>query len=87
MNAKEIVTNENQITVEITNRTDELLHMILDLKQDKEVDLYRMQSLVLNMYKEEIELFNLASELEKELENRKRKVIEIPNFMSKKEAH
>lgn len=72
-------TNENENVIKFTERADELLHMILDLKQDKEVDLYRMQSLVLNMYKDEIMLVN-------ELEKRKRKVLEIPGFIFQKGA-
>lgn len=75
---------EEQVKLAMTERTDELLHMILDLKQDKDVDLYRMQTLVLNMYKDEIELVHITSELEKELDRKKRKVIEIPNFITNK---
>ena len=78
-------SKEDQVKLAFTERADELLHMILDLKQDKkEVDLFRMQTLVLNMYKDELELVHCVSELEKELERRKRKIIEIPKFMSKK---
>ena len=79
-------TTEEQVRLAMTERTDELLHMILDLKQDKDVDLYRMQTLVLNMYKDEIELVHIASELEQELERKKRKIIEIPSFITKKRA-
>ena len=75
---------EEQVKLAMTERTDELLHMILDLKQDKDVDLYRMQTLVLNMYKDEIELVHITSELEKELDRKKHKVIEIPNFIINK---
>lgn len=75
---------EEQVKLAMTERTDELLHMILDLKQDKDVDLYRMQTLVLNMYKDEIELVHITSELEKELDRKKRKVIEIPKFITNK---
>lgn len=72
-------SDKNEMVIEFTERADKLLHMILDLKRDKEVDLYQMQTLVLNMYKDEIMLLN-------ELERRKRRVLEIPNFMIKKEA-
>lgn len=72
-------SDKNEMVIEFTERADKLLHMILDLKRDKEVDLYQMQTLVLNMYKDEIMLLN-------ELERRKRRVLEIPNFMVKKEA-
>lgn len=79
-------TIENQVTYAMTERTDEILHMILDLKQDKEVDLYRLQSLVLSMYKDNIDLVHTVSKLEEELENKKRKVLEVPKFMVKREA-
>lgn len=79
-------TIENQVTYAMTERTDEILHMILDLKQDKEVDLYRLQSLVLSMYKDNIDLVHTVSKLEEELENKKRKVLEVPKFMIKREA-
>lgn len=72
-------SDKNEMVIEFTERADKLLHMILDLKRDKEVDLYQMQTLVLNMYKDEIMLLN-------ELERRKRRVLEVPNFMVKKEA-
>ena len=74
------------VTLAMTERTDEVLHMILDLKLDKEVDLYRMQSLILSMYKDEIELIHMLNDLQRELDKKKRKTIEIPNFMVKKEA-
>lgn len=77
---------ERQVVVAMTERADELLHMLLDLKQDKEVDLYRMQTLILNMYKDEVELVHIVGELERKLDGRKRKCIEIPKFMSKREA-
>lgn len=72
-------SDKNEMVIEFTERADKLLHMILDLKRDKEVDLYQMQTLVLNMYKDEIMLLN-------ELERRKKRVLEVPNFMVKKEA-
>lgn len=72
-------SDKNEMVIEFTDRADKLLHMILDLKRDKEVDLYQMQTLVLNMYKDEIMLLN-------ELERRKRRILEVPNFMIKKEA-
>ena len=75
---------EKQITALMTERTDEILHMILDLKQDKEIDLYRMQSLILTMYKENIDLVHTVIELQQELDSRKRKALEIPTFMSKR---
>ena len=74
----------SNITEEFTESADEALHLILDLKQDKEVDLYKLQSLVLNMYRNELELTYLAVNLSEDLENRKRKEIEIPSFMFKK---
>ena len=77
---------EKQITASMTERTDEILHMILDLKQDKKIDLYRMQSLILTTYKETIDLVHAVVETKRELENRKRKVIEIPTFMCKRET-
>ena len=86
MSITQIDTKENQVILEMTKRTDELLHMILDLKQDKEIDLYRMQTLVLNMYKDEIELVHISGELNRELEKKRRKVIEIPNFIERREA-
>ena len=76
----------DEVTLELTKRTDEILHMILDLKQDKEVDLYRLQTLVLNEYKDIIDLLHIVEGLQHELENRKRKIIEIPKFMSSKET-
>lgn len=79
------VTTED-VTLAMTERTDEVLHMILDLKLDKEVDLYRMQSLILSMYKDEIELVHMLNDLQRELDRKKRKAIEIPNFMIKREA-
>ena len=72
-------SDKNEMVIEFTERADKLLHMILDLKRDKEVDLYQMQTLVLNMYKDEIMLLN-------DLERRKKRVLEVPNFMVKKEA-
>lgn len=86
MNAKDITVNHDEVTLEMTKRTDEILHMILDLKQDKEIDLYRLQTLVLNEYKDIIELIHVIDGLEHELESKKRKVLEIPKFMSKREA-
>lgn len=80
------MNTEKQITTLMTERTDEILHMILDLKRDKEVDLYRMQSLILTMYKENIDLVHAVIELERELENRKRKALEVPTFMIKRET-
>lgn len=76
----------DEVTLELTKRIDEILHMILDLKQDKEVDLYRLQTLVLNEYKDIIELLHVVDGLQHELENRKRKTIEIPKFMFQKET-
>lgn len=78
------MNTEKQITAIVTERTDEILHMILDLKQDKEVDLHRMQTLVLKMYEEELNLIYTVTELENELENRKRKTLDIPKFMMKR---
>lgn len=74
----------SNITEEFTESADEALHLILDLKQNKEVDLYKLQSLILNMYRNELELTYLAVNLSEDLENRKRKEIEIPSFMLKK---
>lgn len=78
-------TIENQVTYVMTERTDEILHMILDLKQDRDVDLYRLQTLVLSMYKDSIELVHTVSKLEQELESKRRKVLEVPKFMIKRE--
>ena len=86
MDAINVSANHDEITLEFTKRTDEILHMILDLKQDKEVDLYRLQTLVLNEYKDIIELLHIVDGLQHELENRKRKIIEIPKFMFQKET-
>ena len=86
MDAINVSANHDEITLEFTKRTDEILHMILDLKQDKEVDLYRLQTLVLNEYKDIIELLHVVDGLQHELENRKRKIIEIPKFMFQKET-
>lgn len=80
------MNTEKQITTTMTERTDEILHMILDLKRDKEVDLYHMQSLVLTMYKENIDLVHVVSALKGELDSRKRKEIDVPAFISKREA-
>lgn len=76
----------DEVALELTKRTDEILHMILDLKQDKEIDLYRLQTLVLNEYKDIIDLLHVVDGLQHELENRKRKTIEIPKFMFQKET-
>lgn len=78
--------NVKEVTTVLTERADEVLHMILDLKQGKDIDLYHLQSLVLNMYKDEIELVHITNNLYEKLESKKRKVIEIPKFMIKKEA-
>ena len=86
MDAINVSANHDEVTLELTKRTDEILHMILDLKQDKEVDLYRLQTLVLNEYKDIIELLHVVDGLQHELENRKRKIIEIPKFMFQKET-
>lgn len=75
---------EKQVRLELTKRTDELLHMILNLKQEKDVDLHRMQTLVLNMYKDELELVQAVRELELALEKKTRKAIELPNFITTK---
>lgn len=83
MSANILYEQENKVVLEMTKRTDELLHMILDLKQNKDVDLYRMQTLVLNMYKDDINLTHAAFELERQLDSRKRKVLELPSFMAK----
>lgn len=85
MNIKELVANEGEVTLGMTERADELLHMILDLHKDKEVDLYRMQSLVLSMYRDEIDFVHSICELERELDARRKKVIELPKFMISKE--
>ena len=84
----EAITNfpnneQEDISVVITDRTDELLHMILNMKQDKGVDLHRMQTLVLAMYKDSIDLLHTANELNNILEMKKRRNIEIPKFMCK----
>lgn len=76
----------SNITEEFTGSADEALHLILDLKQDKEVDLYKLQSLVLNMYRNELELAYLAVNLSEDLERKKRREIEIPSFMLKKKG-
>lgn len=78
-------TIENQVTTLITERTDEILHLILDLKNDKDVDLYRLQTLVLGMYKDNLDLVHMVSKLEKELDSKRRKVLEVPKFMVKRE--
>lgn len=78
------MNTEKQITTLMTERTDEILHMILDLKRDKEVDLYHMQSLVLTMYKENIDLVHAVIELKKELDSKRRKEIDIPAFVTKR---
>lgn len=83
MSANALYEQENKVVLEMTKRTDELLHIILDLKQNKDVDLYRMQTLVLNMYKDEINLAHVAFELNRQLDSRKRKVLELPSFMAK----
>lgn len=85
MNIKELVANEGEVTLAMAERADELLHMILDLHKDKEVDLYRMQSLVLSMYRDEIDFVHSICELERELDARRKKVIELPKFMISKE--
>ena len=79
-------TMKRQMVNTMTERTDELLRMILDLKQDKEIDIYRMQKLVVDTYKEELDLLNVINNLESELDKRKRKSIEIPKFMFKEKS-
>lgn len=87
VDVKDILANEDEATSYVTEEVNELLHMLLDLKQDKETDLYLMQSIILDMYRHQMELVHTISNLNKELEMRKRKVIEIPKFMLKeKEA-
>lgn len=73
------------VTPLLTERADEILHMILDLKHGNEVDLYRLQTLVLNMYKDEIELVHIVDKLYGQLERKKRTMIEVPKFMFKGE--
>lgn len=85
MDMKTIIENFDEVTWNTTDETNEMLHMILDLKQGKEVDLYQMQTTVLHMYKDQIQLLCMIHELHKELEMRKKRKIEIPKFMSKEE--
>lgn len=73
------------VTPLLTERADEILHMILDLKHGNEVDLYRLQTLVLNMYKDEIELVHIVGNLYGQLESKKRKYLDVPKFMFKGE--
>lgn len=77
---------EEQVILTMTERADEVLHMILDLKQDKEVNLHRLQTLVLNMYRDEVKLVHMVEELERGLDSKSRKILEIPKFMAKREA-
>ena len=77
---------EEQVILTMTERADEVLHMILDLKQDKEVNLHRLQTLVLNMDRDEVKLVHMVEELERGLDNKSRKILEIPKFMAKREA-
>lgn len=77
---------EEQVILTMTERADEVLHMILDLKQDKEVNLHRLQTLVLNMYRDEVKLVHMVEELERGLNDKSRKILEIPKFMAKREA-
>lgn len=89
MKAIDLNINENQeaLSIAMTERTDNLLYMILGLKQERETDLQLMQTLVLSMYKDSIDLLHIVGELSNELEARKRKTLEIPRFMMKgKEA-
>lgn len=79
MNNKEICIND---TIE---RTNELLHMVLDLRMNAtDVDLRKMQHLILGLYTDNIRLNCKVCDLEHELERRKRTVIEIPSFVAKK---
>ena len=77
---------EEQVILTMTERADEVLHMILDLKQDKEVNLHRLQTLVLTMYRDEVKLGHMVEELERGLDSKSRKILEIPKFMAKREA-
>lgn len=80
---------KDQVIIETAERANELLHMILDLRLCKDdVDLHKMQTLVLEMYTDNIRLNCEVTKLKNELDNRKRKIIEIPTFVAKKgEAH
>lgn len=76
---------KDQPIIETGKRANELLHMILDLKLNKDdVDLYKMQTLVLEMYTDNIHLNCEVSRLQSEIDSKKRKVIEIPNFVCKR---
>lgn len=80
---------EKELTKEVsaTEQANELLHMILDLKEGKEnVDLYQMQSIVLNMHNEIMSLSHRVELLEQQIENSKRKTLEVPRFMFEKRA-
>lgn len=68
-------------------RTNELLHMVLDLRMNaNDVDLRKMQHLILGLYTDNIRLNCKVCELEQELEKRKRTVIEIPSFVRKEKG-
>lgn len=79
MNNKEVCIND---TIE---RTNELLHMVLDLRMNaNDVDLRKMQHLILGLYTDNIRLNCKVCDLERELERRKRTIIEVPSFVAKK---
>ena len=71
------------VVSDLTERANEVLHMILDLKMDKEVDLYHLQSLVLSMYNDEVQFAHHIAYLTAKIEEKKRKDIDVPKFMFK----
>lgn len=75
----------NEVVPSLTARTNDILHMILDLKLGKEVDLYELQTMVLDMYRDEMQFVHVIGNLYARLEEKQRKTIEIPKFMFKKE--
>ena len=85
MSTKEMNFDEERMTITMTERADELLRMVLNLKQSKEVDLHRLQTLILNMYRDEAKLIHIVGELIRESESEKRKIIDIPKFMYHRE--
>jgi hypothetical protein len=49
-----------------------------------DVDLRKMQHLILGLYTDNIRLNCKVCDLERELERRKRTIIEVPSFVAKK---
>lgn len=82
-NVNYICNNRQEAKTELTAKVDEVLHMILDLKQDKDVDLYHMQTIILEMYKNELDLIDTVYQMDRERQKKTIRDITIPKFMIK----